>query len=247
MSKHDRILVVEDDDRIRSELRTALASAGYRVGEARDLAEAREKFRLGWGLLLLDLGLPDGDGLELCRELRAAGDDVPIVVATARDANDQRIRGLDAGADDYVVKPFDVAVLLARLRSVLRRARGEVVVRRAEVRDLWVDVESRRAGRGETEFEFTPLEFDLLAFLVRNPGRAWSRDRILAEVWGLQGGAGGTRTVDIHVRRLRSKIEDDPASPTFISTVWGVGYRLDDGSGDGADDGTAEGAGSDEP
>src|SRR5690606_27360670 len=138
------------------------------------------------------------------------------VVATARDANDQRIRGLDAGADDYVVKPFDTAVLLARVRSVLRRARGEVVKRRAEVKDLWVDTESRRAGRGDREFEFTPLEFDLLAFLVRNPGRAWSRDKILAEVWGLQGGTGGTRTVDIHVRRLRSKIEDDPASPTFI-------------------------------
>jgi DNA-binding response OmpR family regulator len=228
MTSATRILLVEDDDRIRDELRHALVASGYRVGLAGTLAEARERLRLGWSLVLLDLGLPDGDGLDLCREMRAAGDDTPVIVATARDQNEHRIAGLDSGADDYVAKPFDMDVLLARLRSVLRRSRGEVVRKEARIADLWADAEARRAGRNEREFELTPLEFDLLFFLLRHPARVWSRDQILVKVWGLQGGAAGTRTVDIHVRRLRAKIEDDPADPRFIQTVWGVGYRLED-------------------
>jgi len=235
MSSPDRLLLVEDDDRIAEELRHALAAAGYRVGSASTLTQARERLRLGWSLVLLDLGLPDGDGLDLCREMRAAGDDTPVVVATARDQDAHRILGLDAGADDYIAKPFDTQVLLAHLRSVLRRSRGEVVQRQARVADLWADGESRRCGRDTREFELTPLEFDLLLFLLRHPGRAWSRDQIMMRVWGLQGGAAGTRTVDIHVRRLRSKIEDDPADPRFIQTVWGVGYRLEDPRGGAAE------------
>ena len=228
VSARQRVLVVEDDDRIRDELRRALERAGYQVAGAADLATARALLLEGCALVLLDLGLPDGDGLELCREMRAAGNDTPVVIATARDANHQRIHGLDVGADDYVVKPFDVDVLLARLRSVLRRSRGEVVQRVARCGELWADAESRRAGRGEDVFDLTPREFELLLFFLMNPGRTWSRGQLLERVWGLHGGTGGTRTVDIHVKRLRTKVEADPSEPRYLTTVWGVGYRMNE-------------------
>lgn len=224
----ERILLVEDDPRIREEVSHALVRDGYQVAQAECLSQARAEVSSGCELVLLDLGLPDGEGLELCREMRSGGDVTPIVIVTARDANTQRIRGLDAGADDYVVKPFDTEVLLARLRSVLRRAGGGAIRNVARCGDLWADSEARTAGRGDTTFDLTPLEFDLLLFLLKQPGRAWSRDQILEHVWGLDGGTGGTRTVDIHVKRLRSKIEPDPSEPVYLTTVWGLGYRMNE-------------------
>ena len=223
-----RVLVVEDDARIRAELRLALDDSGYQAVEASSVGEARGLLAEGCALVLLDLGLPDEDGLDLCREMRAAGDDTPVVMLTARDANEQRIAGLDAGADDYVVKPVDSEVLLARVRSVLRRSTGAVAAGPARCGTLWADGTTRKAGDDRGPFDLTPLEFDLLLFLLRHPDRAWSRDQLLERVWGLHGGAGGTRTVDIHVRRLRAKLEPDPAEPRYLTTVWGVGYRLVD-------------------
>ena len=151
-----RVLVVEDDDRIRAELRFALEGSGYQVAEAAGVATARQHLAEGCALVLLDLGLPDGEGLDLCREMRAAGDDTPVVVVTARDANEQRIGGLDAGADDYVVKPFDTEVLLARLRSVLRRSRGDVVQGQVRCGELWADATSRTAGDSRGNLDLTP-------------------------------------------------------------------------------------------
>ena len=146
----DRILVVEDDPRIRAEVAAALESQGFGVEAVEGLAAARAAMEAQPALVVLDLGLPDGDGIDLCRGLREAGDATPIVILTARDANEERIRGLDAGADDYVIKPFDMEVLLARLRSVLRRARGHAGTRKLQCGAMWLDAGARTAGRGET-------------------------------------------------------------------------------------------------
>jgi len=224
-----RILVVEDDQRIRTELLDSLRHAGFDVSVAVTLAMARTAAERRHDLVLLDLGLPDGDGLELVRELRAGGRAVPILILTARDAPEQRVAGLQAGADDYVVKPFHLPELVARVHGLLRRSGRAVEGGFARNQDLWVDLETRRAGRGEEsqreEFTLKPREFDLLAFFVRQPGRAWTRDQLLDRVWG-NDFKGDARTVDLHVRRLRAKIERDAADPHYIETVWGVGYRM---------------------
>lgn len=228
-----RILVVEDDSRIRTELLDALRQAGFDVSVAVTLAMARAAAERRHDLVLLDLGLPDGDGLELVRELRGSGRAVPILILTARDTPDQRVQGLEAGADDYVVKPFHLPELVARARGLLRRSGRTVEGGFARHQDLWVDLETRRAGRGEDAaaelFTLKPREFDLLAFLVRHPGRAWTRDQLLDRVWG-NDFKGDARTVDLHVRRLRAKIERDSADPRYIETVWGVGYRMTEGT-----------------
>lgn len=228
-----RILVVEDDSRIRAELLDALRHAGFDASVAVTLGMARTAAERRHDLILLDLGLPDGDGLELVRELRGAGRAVPILILTARDTPEQRVAGLEAGADDYVVKPFHLPELVARVRGLLRRSGRAVEGGFARHQDLWIDLETRRAGRGENgdaeAFTLKPREFDLLAFLVRHPGRAWTRDQLLDRVWG-NDYKGDARTVDLHVRRLRAKIEHDSADPRYIETVWGVGYRMAEGA-----------------
>ncbi len=225
MPKEPRILVVEDDMRIRRELLDALRSAGFEVDVAVSYRDGLVAVQRDYALLLLDLGLPDGDGLDLVRHLRDAGRGLPILILTARDTPDSRVRGLDAGADDYVVKPFHMPELVARVRSILRRSGrtvGQGLVRHG---DLWVDAETRKAGKGEAPISLKPREFDLLLFLMQHPGRTWTRDQLLDRVWGA-GFTGDARTVDLHVRRLRAKIEDDSSDPHFIETVWGVGYRM---------------------
>ena len=219
------VLVVEDDERIRSELVDALTAAGYGVDVTSSLAGARTQLSTRPDVLLLDLGLPDGDGLDLVRDLRAAHDDLPVVVLTARDAPEQRVRGLDVGADDYLVKPVHLPELIARVRSVLRRATPQPSPEKLVSDDLWLDANSRRAGRGERTLDLKPREFDLLAFFLQHPGRAWTRAQLLERVWG-PSYDGDARTVDSHVRRLRAHIEEDPGDPHFIETVWGVGYRM---------------------
>jgi two-component system response regulator ResD len=220
-----RLLLVEDDLRIRRELVDALEAAGYAVEVTASFAAARAALDTRRDLVLLDLGLPDGDGLDLCRELRRTGSGVPILILSARDQPEQRVRGLDVGADDYIVKPFNLPELLARVRSALRRSGGAASPARLGVGELWLDRESRRVGRGELRVQLKPREFDLLEFLLQHPGRAWTRDQLLARVWG-PGYDGDARTVDSHVRRLRAQIEADPADPVYIETVWGVGYRM---------------------
>ncbi|MCP3978284.1 MAG: response regulator transcription factor [bacterium] len=220
-----RVLLIEDDERIRKELLDALRASGFDVDVSVLASHARLALERDYDLVLLDLGLPDGDGLDLCRELRSRGRSVPVIILTARDAPEQRVRGLDVGADDYVVKPFHVPELIARVRSVLRRAGRTVGPGRAQWKDLAADPESRSARRGERVLDLTRREFDLLLFFLRFPGRTWTRDQILDRVWGAMY-EGDSRTVDLHVRRLRSKIEDDPSDPKYLATVWGVGYRM---------------------
>ncbi|MEZ5964198.1 MAG: response regulator transcription factor [Planctomycetota bacterium] len=221
-----RVLLVEDDLRIRVELLDALRGSGFHVACASDVAEARAAMLRDQDLVLLDLGLPDGDGLDLCRDLRACGRDVPIIVLTARDAPEQRVRGLDVGADDYVVKPFHMPELLARIRSVLRRARGTLGPGRIVRGSVWADPDARVAGVGERALQLAPREFDLLLFFLRHPDRTWSREQLLDRVWGAAFD-GGRRTVDLHVSRLRVEIEANPADPRLLKTVWGAGYRLE--------------------
>ena len=221
-----RILLVEDDARIRTEVTAALNTEGYDAEVAVDLSGARKAVAREYDLLLLDLGLPDGDGVELCLELRDAGRSLPVVVLTARDTPEERVRGLDAGADDYIVKPFHMNELMARVRSVLRRS-GRAPAGVIRLGELWADTERRTAGRAEQTFELRRREFDLLLFLLSHPGRPWSRDQLLDRVWG-SGFEGDTRTVDIHVRRLRALIETNPASPRLLLTEWGVGYRMEE-------------------
>lgn len=224
----ERILLVEDDPRVRHELRVTLTAYGVEVSEAADLAQARLANAAEHTMVLLDLGLPDGDGLAFCRELRDSGVVTPIIVLTSRDDTHDRVAGLDAGADDYVVKPFDAEEVLARIRSVSRRSRQQVTNRVHRHGDLWVNADSREAGRGDTKIMLAPREFDLLLFLIQHPGKAWTRDQLLERVWGLRGGVGDSRTIDLHVRKIRKKIEDHPAEARLIATVWGIGYRFND-------------------
>ena len=225
MPKVPRILVVEDDLRIRRELLDALRGAAFEVDVAVSLRDALISAERDYALVLLDLGLPDGDGLDLVRHLRQSGRGVPILILTARDTPDSRVRGLDAGADDYVVKPFHMPELVARVRSILRRSGRTVGQGLVQHENLWADAESRKVGKGDDTITLKPREFDLLLFLMQHPGRTWTRDQLLDRVWGA-GFTGDARTVDLHVRRLRAKIEDDSSDPRFIETVWGVGYRM---------------------
>ena len=219
------LLLVEDDPSIRSWLTENLADEGYQVDSCCSLHEARVALGSKYDLLLLDLGLPDGDGLDLCREIRAAHSTLPIIILTAREALEERVRGLDHGADDYVIKPFELPELVARIRSVLRRTKGPTASGRLTVGELWADPETRVAGKDDRTLELRRREFDLLLFLLRAPGRVWTRDQLLRGVWG-PAYVGDTRTVDMCVQRLRSKIEEDPRDPRFVETVWGVGYRM---------------------
>jgi DNA-binding response OmpR family regulator len=224
-----RILVVDDDPTVSEVVARYLERDGYdvetvadgRVALDRALAEPPD-------LVVLDLMLPGVDGLEVCRRLRALAP-VPIVILTARGQESDRIVGLDLGADDYVSKPFSTKELVARVRAVLRRARGPLAAAGPEAPrvyvdgDLEVDIAARQARMGGEVISLTAREFELLAFLVRHPRRAFPREELLEGVWGYR--YGDASTVTVHVRRLREKIEPDPANPVRIVTVWGVGYR----------------------
>jgi DNA-binding response OmpR family regulator len=218
------VLVVEDEKAIADLIRLYLAREGYGVHVEADgragLAAAR---RLHPVAVVLDVGLPTLDGTELCRQLRAAGDWTPVLFVTARDDEVDRVLGLELGADDYLTKPFSPRELVARVKTVLRRAQGRPDEAPAlSVGRVTVDPASRRAFVDAAEVGLTTTEFDLLAFLMRRPGRVYEREHLLSEVWGYAAAA-GTRTVDVHVAQLRAKL--GAASP--IRTVRGVGYSAE--------------------
>jgi two-component system response regulator ResD len=220
-----RVLVVDDDPTVAEVVTGYLQRAGYVVDRADDgpTALARAAAHRP-DLVVLDLMLPGMDGLEVCRRMRDDGP-VPVIMLTARGDEDDRILGLEVGADDYVTKPFSPRELVLRVESVLRRSRPVTAGPRLAAAGLSVDVEGRRATKGGSELALTLREFDLLAFFLRHPGRAYSREDLMREVWGWD--FGDLSTVTVHVRRLRGKVEDDPARPRLIQTVWGVGYRFE--------------------
>ena len=217
-----RVLLAEDDAGIAEPLARALRREGYDVDVRADGREALAGAIEGVDLLVLDLGLPGMDGLEVCRELRAQGQTVPVLVLTARADEVDTVVGLDAGADDYVTKPFRLAELLARARALLRRG-GQESATSAHVR---IDPDARRAFLDDVELHLTAKEFDLLRLLVREAGRVVPREQIMREVWDADW-YGPTKTLDMHVSWLRRKLGDDAGQPRFISTVRGVGFRFE--------------------
>jgi DNA-binding response OmpR family regulator len=222
------VLLVEDDAIIGRSLEQALGGAGYTVTLAVDGATARTAFkRLVPDLVLLDLGLPDADGVDLCREFRASAPATSIIVLTARQEEADVVVGLDAGADDYVTKPFRLAELLARVRAHLRRPESQASVELLRAGDVEVDVAARRAWAGTRELALRPREFDLLVLLTAEVGRAVTRERIMDEVWD-ENWYGSTKTLDVHISALRRKLGDgsSPTRPT-ITALPRVGYRLD--------------------
>ncbi len=220
------ILIVEDDERIRQSLRLALEEEQYRVAEVGSAEEALEAFgRRPAQLVLIDLMLPGLDGFDLCRQLRRSSD-VPIIIVTARSDSHDVVAGLEAGADDYVTKPFVPKELSARVRALLRRVRvGEMPGQALHFGELEIQPEAGIVRRSGEDVSLTKTEFRLLGELAASPGRLLSREILLDRVWGY-GYFGDGRLVDVHVRRLRQKIEEDPAHPRHLVTVRGLGYKL---------------------
>src|ERR1700735_4542800 len=221
-----KILVVDDDPSVSGALNRALRLGGYEVGGAGGGASALEEIAIRPpDAVVLDIQLPTLDGLEVCRRIRAAGDDTPVLMLTARDAIDDRVQGLDAGADDYLVKPFALAELLARLRALLRRRfEGEGGLLR--VGELTLDLSTREAQRGERSFTLTRIEFDLLELFLRHPRQVLTREVLLNRVWGFDFDS-GSNSLAVYVGSLRRKTELDD-EPRCIHTVRGVGYILRD-------------------
>ena len=225
-----RILVVEDEAAIRTGLVDVLVFHGYEVDWAEDGSSGLGKaLNGGFDLMLLDVMLPGVDGFQICNQVRAADRDQPIIMLTARSSDEDIIQGLSLGADDYVAKPFSVAQLVLRVQAVLRRARGRLVldqhIRLGDALEL--DVANLCGRRGAEVVAFTRREMDILQYLYANAERPVSRDELLHKVWGYARDADlETRTVDIHIAKLRRKIEADPGAPRYLTTVRGAGYRL---------------------
>jgi DNA-binding response OmpR family regulator len=221
-----RILVVEDDERIRSSMRLALEDEGYEVVDAPSGEDAVARFgEEPFELALIDLMLPGMDGFETCRALRRTST-VPIIMVTARSDTHDVVAGLEAGADDYVTKPFVAKELAARIRALLRRSRAEDATQTVvSFGDVEIEPDAGVVRRAGEEVHCTRTEFRLLCELADHPGKVLSREHLLEKVWGYDYFGDG-RLVDVHVRRLRTKVEPDPANPRFILTVRGMGYKL---------------------
>jgi DNA-binding response OmpR family regulator len=221
------ILVVDDEATLRETVVDALEAEGFKVSAAADGREALARFRAERpDLVLLDLMLPEMSGIEVCRIIRAESG-VPIVMLTAKDSELDKVVGLELGADDYVTKPFSLRELSARIRAIFRRAEQAAMEHTppasVTIGDVQVDLAGHRLLRDGEVLPVKPKAFELLAFLLRNPGQVFTRDQLLERVWGYDY-AGETRTVDVHIHWLRGQLEPDPANPQFIHTVRGVGY-----------------------
>lgn len=221
-----KILVVDDEKVLVKGIKFNLENEGYQVEVGYDGEEAVELARNGnFDLIILDLMMPKIDGLQACMRIREFSN-VPIIMLTARSEDTDKIIGFEYGADDYITKPFNILEVKARIRALLRRAGAAGQKEgRLSVGHITLDPDARGAWKGDKSVELTAKEFDLMELLLRNPGRVYSRENLLNVVWGYEY-VGDYRTVDVHVRRLREKLELDPANPRYILTKWGVGYYL---------------------
>ena len=220
-----KILVVDDEKTLVKGIKFNLENEGYEVECAYDGAAAVELAREGkFDLIILDVMMPEVDGLEACMRIREFSN-VPVIMLTAKSEDADKLMGFECGADDYLTKPFNVLELKARVRALLRRAAGVQRSRGALLTagDLTLNTEERTAARGGENVELTAKEYDLITLLMRNPRRVYSRENLMNVVWGYSY-AGDYRTVDVHIRRLREKLEKNPAEPEHIMTKWGVGY-----------------------
>ncbi len=231
-----KVLVVEDDKTLLDALRYNLAKEGYTVFVATDGVQAIDVARSEKpDIIVLDVMLPNLDGFEVCRILRKEGMTMPILMLTAKVEEIDKVVGLELGADDYMTKPFSLRELLARVKAMLRRVEmvrqeaslDQEALQLLKLGDIEIDLASHRVSLRESPVDLSPKEFDLLAFLAQNRGRAFSRDSLLEKVWGYDY-AGDTRTVDVHIRWLREKMENDPGKPRHILTVRGVGYKFEE-------------------
>jgi two-component system phosphate regulon response regulator PhoB len=229
------LLVVEDDDTIRDTISDALSLEGYAVtacGDGREALQVLQRARADqpFSLVVLDLMLPGLGGLDLCRQLRLAGNHTPILVVSARDTETDRVLGLEVGADDYLVKPFGIRELVARCRALLRRSQVAVAVPGSPINvlqhaNLSLYPEECRVTRDGLDLNLSPKEYRLLELFMQHPRRVWSRDKLLEQVWG-HDYFGDSKTVDVHIRWLREKLEANPSAPQHLITVRGFGYRF---------------------
>lgn len=227
-----KVLVVEDEDSIRRFITLNLEMAGYEVGEAASGEEALALLKtLLPDVVVLDLMLPGINGLEVCQHIRETTPEPLIIMLTAKGQDTDKIMGLELGADDYMVKPFNPFELIARIKAMLRRRNRFETGRTPYIHgDLQLDTDANKLLKNDREVELTPTEYSLLKMFMENPGKALKRDELLNAVWG-EDYFGDTKTLDVHIRRLREKIEDNPSEPRYIKTVWGSGYRWQPESG----------------
>ena len=228
----ERILIVEDERAVARGLEYGLTSEGFTVLWAETGQRALELARSqNPHLILLDIRLPDISGFDVCRQLRADGKRQPILMLTARDEELDKVLGLELGADDYVVKPYSLRELISRIRALLRRAYGELAAvstgDRLTFGHIEVDLERLRVCRQGQAVDLTPTEFRLLRYLVTHPDRPFSRNALIEAVWGYDSDICNERTVDVHMRHLREKLEDDPSNPRWFVTVRGIGYKFE--------------------
>lgn len=226
-----RILLVEDDDDIAGLLDLHLSDEGHRVDVVGDGDEGLDRALTGdYDLIILDIMLPGTNGFDICRRLRQEKCPTPILMVTAKSEEVDKVLGLELGADDYITKPFSIREMLARVKAIFRRVEVDQEARQddavpLEFDGLRVEPEKRKVVVDGEPVDLTSKEFELLLLFARNPGRAYSRDELLDEVWGYQY-SGYSHTVNTHINRLRNKIEPDPSEPQYVKTVWGVGYRF---------------------
>ena len=228
MSKITKVLIVEDELSIRKFLSINLIRNSFEVFEAESGEEGLEMFsKKQPEVVILDVMLPGIDGYEVCHKIRANKPSTVIIMLTAKGQDLDKIMGLDLGADDYMVKPFNPLELIARIRANLRKLDSKVAVmtNKISILDLKLDIDQQRFYKDNLEIELTPTEFSIMKVLMQAPGKAFSRDEILNEIWG-KNYFGDMKTVDVHIRRIREKVEENPSIPQRVETVWGYGYRL---------------------
>lgn len=223
----EKLLIIDDEEMLVKGLKLSLEQEGYTVDAAYDGEEGLNKIRTGnYDLVILDLMLPKIDGLTVCREVRTFSN-IPIIMLTAKGEDVDKIIGIEMGADDYMAKPFNTRELVARIRALFRRASNPYTKRNKEIKlgDLYINIPDRAVYKNGKEIELTNKEFDILVLLASNPGKLFTKDKLMDLIWGFDF-YGDTNTVTVHVRKLREKIEDDPANPKHIFTKWGSGYYM---------------------